>query len=864
MGRSRTEETRMNLRSLFVSTLALLLLMASGAMASPPPAPKIQVELLAEHTALVPGTSTGLAIAFKIESGWHIYWHNHGEGGMPPEFEWQLPPGYQVGPMRFPAPQRHVDHEADLHTFILEGEPVILTQLTVPTSAQPGEKVTLGVKVRWLACKEVCVQGNKTLSIQLPVIADQGQAETADPVTFKMAQRSLPAPAEKAKYLKSLEAVASVDKVRPGDKFEVGVIFEVQPGHHINSNTPLSKELIPTDLFHAHTPGLDIGRPRFPPGQIEEQAPPEGLSLAERLRTPAEKLSVYRGKTVVVLPVEASGSLAGDSVQISGVVTYQACRDAAPGMPAACFPPTAAEWSLTLPVAKPGEEVQVVKLPGADAAAGEPAVASGSPTTRPGQDTDDQGSEGPVAATTAQEPPTDGLAMGVVGRITGYMTSLGVLGYLGLAFIGGLVMNLMPCVLPVISIKILSFVQQARESRLRVLTLGLSFSAGIVVSFIVLGLLILGLLKGLGLELEWGGQYQKPVLLIAFSAVVTALALSLFGVFTLSPPRFVLDMGGRVEAEGHVNAFAMGLLATILGTACTAPFISLVIAWALRQPPAIGMLVFVLAGFGMALPYILLAAHPAWLRFVPRPGPWMETFEHVMGFLLLGTVAYFLHALGIQLGAQGLLWTIVFLLFVAAGMWCYGRAGFGSSPRRQAVCYTGTVLLIAGGWWWCFGYMNRIPELAAQQHALVKTMGQLAEVEWTDSESIPWIPYSRAKMLELVNAGKTVFIDYTAEWCVNCKYNEKVVINTPAVREAMRRLGVVPIRADYTLEDPEIKADLERFKRAGVPMYVVVPANRPDEPILLNEILTQRAVIEALNRAGPSDGASVSVVAKEQ
>lgn len=846
----------MNIPRSLVFALALAVLTTAGAAAAEVKAPKISVELLAEHTALVPGQSTTLAVAFKIQPDWHIYWINHGEGGMPPEFAWQLPPGYAVGPMRFPAPKRHVEKEADVHTFILEGEPTFLTELSVPPSAKAGEKVTLGVKVSWLACKEICVQGEKSLSIQLPVVAGKDQAEPADPIAFKVARRMLPAPSDQPKYLKPLRTVASVDKVRPGDKFEVGVIIEVQPDHHINSHTPLSKELIPTDLFHAHTPGLDIGRPRFPPGQIEEQTPPEGLSLAERLRTPVEKLSVYRGKTVVVLPVEASGSLTGDSVRIEGVTTYQACRDAAPGLPAACFPPVAAEWGLTLPVAKPGETITTVQLPGSDVSAAG-AEAGGKPPAGGAESNQRALAQAPMASSAGQ-------SNGFLSRVSEYLTSFGLFGYVVLALAGGLIMNLMPCVLPVISIKILSFVQQARESRLRVLTLGLAFAAGVQLSFIVLGLLMLGLLKGLGLELQYGGQFQHPFLLIILAAVVTALALSLFGVFVLSPPQFILAMSGHVQREGHLNAFAMGLLATILGTACTAPFISLTIAWALRQPPAVGMLIFTVAGFGMALPYVLLAAHPAWLRFIPRPGPWMGVFEHLMGFLLLGTVVFLLHALVVQIGGEGLLWTIVFLLFVATGMWCYGRAGFGTSAARQAVCYAGTLLLIAGGWWLCFVRLNNFDDLVARQRNILKGVTPQISAEWSDPDRIPWIPYARQRALDLVQAGKTIFIDYTAEWCANCKYNEKVVINTPEVRETMRRLGVVPIRADYTLEDPEIKADLERFNRAGVPMYVIIPANRPNEPILLDEILTKGAVIEGLKQAGPSDGASMPMAATGQ
>jgi thiol:disulfide interchange protein len=851
----------MALRRTLVYFLAFIFLSTAEALGAGPKEPQIDVGLLAEKTALVPGETVALAVAFKIESGWHIYWQNRGEEGLEPTFAWQLPPGFEVGPMRFPPPRRHVD-STGANTFILEGEPVILTQLSVPASAKPGEKVAIGVNVGWLACKDACVRGGKRLSIELPVVADENKVENFDPLTFKSAIKELPAAPGKAKYLSELSALASVDKIRPGDRLEVAVVMEVQPGHHTNSHTPLEESLIPTDVFPTRTEGLTIGRVRFPPGQnvdpMQSQAGGFSLSPAEETRAgeDSEKLSLYRGKVVFRIPVEASESLKGDSVHIGGVVTYQVCSD----VTNQCFPPTSAEWDLTLPVAKAGEAVKMVALPGSDLPEAPTAVKAPEPSARPVQK--DRGEPAAIAQTAppaSGESSADSLAIGVLSRIGSYLASLGVMGYVILAFAGGLLMNLMPCVLPVISIKVLSFVQQAKESRWRVLTLGLSFAAGIQVSFIVLGLLILGLLKGLGFELQWGGLLQKPIFLISLAAIVMALALSLFGVFTLSPPKFVMEMGGRVEQEGHVNAFAMGLLATLLGTACTAPGIGLAVPWAATQSPAVGMLIFTIAGFGMALPYVLLAAKPAWLKFIPRPGPWMETFEHVMGFLLLGTVAFLLNPLAYQIGGDGLLWTIVFLLFVAAAAWCYGRVGLDAGTTRQAICYSGTVLLILSGWWLCFRFKSNIPDLVARQQALVKGTVAAVRTDWPDSGEIPWVPYTRERTLDLVNAGKTVFIDYTAEWCVNCKYNEKLVINTPEVREAMRRMGVVPVRADYTSPDPEIRADLERFHRAGVPMYVIIPAHHPDEPILLSEILTQASVLEGLERAGPSAGAAVSM-----
>jgi len=394
-------------------------------------------------------------------------------------------------------------------------------------------------------------------------------------------------------------------------------------------------------------------------------------------------------------------------------------------------------------------------------------------------------------------------------------------GFIVMAMIGGFLLNLMPCVLPVVSIKILSFVRQAKEDRLRVLTLGTAFAAGIEVSFVALGLLIVFLGQ------QWGGLFQTPQVIIGLAAIVTAFALSLFGVFSINPPTALNELGEKVQKEGHLNAFGMGLLATVLGTACTAPFLSAVVAIAVKQPPGTGIFIFAVAGFGMAFPYIVLAAKPAWIKIIPHPGPWMKTFENVVGFCLLATVIWLLNPLVYQIGGDGLLWTLVFLLFVAMAAWFYGKVEFGAPRGRKIRLYGAALLCIVGGWVFCFHGSS-------------------------ENDGISWVPYNRDLALKLVNEGQTVFVDYSAEWCVNCKTNERLVLDTPEVRNAMQELGVIPMKADFTKYDPAIKADLDRYNRAGVPMYLILPAGRPDEPILLDEILTKASVIENLKKAGPS------------
>ncbi|MGQ9652089.1 MAG: protein-disulfide reductase DsbD family protein [Phycisphaerae bacterium] len=817
----------------------------AGLMASEKP-PTVAVELLAEQTAWVPGETVNLAIRFKVEDGWHIYWRNPGEGGLEPSFKWEVPAGWRVGDLAYPFPRRYIDAGGE-HTFILDGEPTILAPVEVPKEVASGSQVTVGVDVTWMACRKACFLGGKKLTVTLPIAGGQVKAEPANEDAFQLARGYLPQSAEKAKYLKRLEAVADIDKAKPGARFEVAIVFDVAEGHHINSHRPLREFLVPTDVFHQKTEGLYIGRARFPAGKVE----PSGL--------PGEQLSVYRGRAVVLLPVEAEPGLTGSEVRIRGVATYQACSD----QTKVCFPPMAVEWELVLPVAKAHEtpqpahaelfetarrEVQMEEqrlegLPGRDIGQGKPADGGSGPTSDAGP-------------TTSVPAPSLLTSDSWLGQAQAFLARLGLAGYLIMSLVGGLILNLMPCVLPVISIKVLSFVQQAKESRRRVLTLGLAFAAGIELSFIMLGVLVVGLGR------TWGGFFQYPQVIIGLASVVTAFSLSLFGVFSLFPPRIVGDLAVRVEGEGHLSAFAMGLLATVLGTACTAPFLAGAVAIAAQQPAVVGMLIFVTAGLGMSLPYVILAAKPMWVRFVPKAGPWMRTFEHLMGFCLLATVVWLLNPLAAQIGGYGLLLSVLFLLLVSLAAWLYGKVEYRAAPRRKITYYGLAVVVVVGGWWLCFQRWSSIPGLIERQRKLAlakwqpttlasRTADEFADVVWKNND-IPWIPYTRERARRAVESGYTVFIDYTAEWCVNCKANEKAVINTRAVREAMQRLGVLPFKADYTLPSREIAEDLKTYGSGGVPLYLIIPAGMPDSVIRLDEVLTASSLIGGLERAGPS------------
>lgn len=394
------------------------------------------------------------------------------------------------------------------------------------------------------------------------------------------------------------------------------------------------------------------------------------------------------------------------------------------------------------------------------------------------------------------------------------------------AALGGLLLNVMPCVLPVISLKILSFVHQAGHDPKRTRLNGLMFGAGVIVSFWIL-VAAVAAVRATAAQIGWGFQFQSPLFVVVMSVIVLVFAMNLFGVFEIAGPSV---SGAAASSQGSGGAFFHGVLATVLATPCTAPFLGTAIGFAFTQSLGILFLAFTAAAVGLALPYVVLSCQPAWLRWLPKPGMWMIRFKQAMGFVLLGTVVWLLSVLATQLGPEGVVWSLVFLTIVAFAVWLVGQAPGRVWPKAAAV------VLIIGGYFWTLEHELR----------------WRAPVTAEESASIRWEPFSLADVKNRVERGETVFIDFTADWCWSCKVNERTVLATSAVEETMRRLDVTTIKADWTRRNPEITRLLAKFGRAGVPFYVVFPARRLTAPIPLSEIITPASVIEALDRAGPS------------
>lgn len=422
---------------------------------------------------------------------------------------------------------------------------------------------------------------------------------------------------------------------------------------------------------------------------------------------------------------------------------------------------------------------------------------------------------------------------------------------------GGAILNVMPCVLPVISIKILSIVEQARDDKAQIAKHGLIFSSGILVSFLLLAVIVI-LIQQAGVTIGWGFQFQQPLFVVIMSLIVTLLAMSLFGAFFISLNLGQNQLSQLSNKEGAAGAFFNGVLATVLATPCTAPFLGTALGFAFTQAWWLVMLIFLVIGIGMALPYLLLTLNPGWMRFIPKPGDWMETFKQSMGFVLLATVLWLLYVLGSQIGLDGMFKTASFLMVTAFTTWLASRLVDLNSSTARRYCVYGLTSLI------CLGTFFSLVQPSLQNVENPKKIQVDAPALDTSIESarpsskkpdkaaLEWIPFSVDKLNEALSQDKTVFLDFTADWCLTCKVNEKTVIDTEPVIKQMKALNVVTMKADWTKRDNQITELLRKFGRSGVPLYVIFPAGKPQEPIILPEIINQTIVLDGLVKAGVS------------
>jgi thiol:disulfide interchange protein DsbD len=409
-----------------------------------------------------------------------------------------------------------------------------------------------------------------------------------------------------------------------------------------------------------------------------------------------------------------------------------------------------------------------------------------------------------------------------------------------MAFVGGLILNIMPCVLPVLTLKLYSLVEQGDVTAAQRQKAGLAYTGGILVSFWALALGVFVLRSMFSLDVGWGFQFQYPGYVAALATLVYLFGLSLLGVFEL--PAIGAERADELGTqEGSAGYFFTGVFATLVATPCSAPFLGTAIAFAFAAPTALLVAVFTAIGLGLAAPFLLVAYVPSAWKVLPRPGAWMESVKHLLGFSLMATTLWLVSVLGAQIGFDHTIGFLVFLLGVSVGAWIYGHFGGVAATAAEQLRALAAGVAVASLTAWRFLVLDVAPPDTCDD-------GTTVAADLSFAEAIPWQPFHEKRLEAL--AGKTLFVDFTADWCVSCKVNEHTVLESASVRDAMQRLSIVPLKADWTRKDDVIGGWLKRFGRAGVPMYLVIPPEGVSKAVLLPEVITPDMVIQALETAG--------------
>ena len=389
------------------------------------------------------------------------------------------------------------------------------------------------------------------------------------------------------------------------------------------------------------------------------------------------------------------------------------------------------------------------------------------------------------------------------------------------AFIGGLILNIMPCVLPVIALKILGFVNEAKSEPRRVRALGAIYAIGVLVSFLALAGMVIGL-QSAGRLVGWGVQFSSPAFVISLTVLVTLVALNLFGLFEVTLGDRTSNLAGNLSAKhGAAGAFFNGALATALATPCTAPYLGYALGFAFAQPAAIIILIFLTSGLGLAAPYLLLSWNPKWLKFLPKPGAWMEKFKIAMGFPMLASALWLFTLAAGSLSKDGVLRFGLFLIALAFAAWVWGEFVQRGSKRRVLAGFVSLLLVTSAG----------------------------AYAYYQTPDQINWQPWSTEAVAQARASGKPVLVDFTADWCLTCQVNKKTSIEVASVRAKINSLGAVALVGDYTHSPDVMTRELNKYHRAGVPLVLVFPADPAKDALVLPEVLTPGIVLDALAQA---------------
>ncbi|MDI9272610.1 protein-disulfide reductase DsbD domain-containing protein [Stenotrophomonas sp. PFBMAA-4] len=734
-----------------------------------------------------------LQLQFKIAPGYYLYRHRTSV---------KADPAFNAGALQMPkGDKHHDDFFGEVETY---RERLLATLPGTPADAAG----TISLEVRYQGCADagVCYPPQKRIvQVALPGAGGKAALPTAratgvSPFNNPLAgsggglrlpgasnTQALPLPSEQAF---GFDAIAS-------DGNTLLLRFTPAPGYYLYRDR--------TSLKLEGSTGVLADKPRWPAAQSHRD---EHFG----------DVSVYFNQVEVPLPLRRTRTEAVDSTL---VVTFQGCQT-----DGICYPPMTRRVKLSIPAG-------TLTAAGNGTATAAPATASDSPReeadgtprrllpTVPNDATDaavDSAAGGDAFAADAQQdnakrtkPP------GSVPK-----TDSSLLWVLLLALGGGLVLNLMPCVLPILSLKVLSLAQSG-ESAERARSHAMWYTLGVLVAFAVIGALMVGL-RMLGNAVGIGFQLQHPGVVAALAYIMFAVGLSLSGVFTMGGG--IGNLGQSLaRRSGPAGDFFTGVLACVVGSACVGPFFGPAVAYAFVAPPIAAMLVFLFLGLGLALPFLLIGFVPALARRLPKPGPWMETLKHVLAFPMYAAALWLLWVLGKQRGVDGMALALGGLLLLTAGLWLFETSRWRSKRGASLLGVLLALAALAPVW----GVTQLAPPARAAQAA---------------SDNV--VEYSPQMLDRLRADNRVVFVNMTADWCVSCKANERAVLSRPEFKELLKRTNAVYMRGDYTNVDPQITAFLDEHKAVGVPLYVVYGPGAP--PTVLPTLLTQALVEEALLR----------------
>ncbi|MFQ5698150.1 MAG: protein-disulfide reductase DsbD family protein [Myxococcota bacterium] len=697
--------------------------------------PRVEATLLVDAAEARPGEPVRMGVLFDLDPGWHVYWRNPGEAGLPVELDWQVEDA-QVGPTHWPAPEVFREQDGLLTTYGYSRQVLLYGEGAFRSSANASRRVR--VAADFLACRIQCVPGRIELERTLEI--GTHTLPPASSVRRLFDDWAAREPVPPATLGASISVAYSQTAIRPGDAFKVALA-----------------------VTGATAAGSDPFVPERTPGVTWRVTGTRGHPLAG-------------DGFVVTLEGEASGEApAGDQV-LRGALQVRR----------GLFGTRWLQVELPLPRAPAGAQIGAVE--------GE--------WFEPAQ---------PLAP-----------------RIPFWRAVL-------LALLGGVILNAMPCVLPILALKVFGLTELAQGERRALRLGGLAYAAGISSAMLALAALVIGL-RAAGTQVGWGFQFQEPLFVAGISAVLLVFALNLFGVFEIQVHATRLQQAAN-RMSGLRRSYFEGTLAVVLSTPCSAPFLGTATGFAFVGSPAVIVAIFLAIGAGLALPYAVVTWVPGWARWIPRPGAWMAHLRRGLGFALLATIVWLLWVVGRVLGSQGLVMLLGFLVVLAFGTWLFGllqslRPGRGMLAQGALLAGLALAALIT---------------LPLEPSAVA-----LPEQSGGTTPAASERAFDPAAIRSELDRGRPVFVYFTADWCITCQVNERLVLESARVRRSFDQLGFERFKADWTRPDERIRKELIRHGRAGVPMYLVYSPRAPERPRVLPEILTVDRLVRALRDAASS------------